>query len=58
MICNSIRYLTFKREDKVIRAAGIVSSLLFAVYLPVISGIQAGSKYIDEILRILPKWWF
>ncbi len=58
MICNSIRNLTFKREDKVIRTAGIVSALLFAVYLPVISGIQANAKYIDEILRILPKWWF
>ena len=58
MICNSIRCLTFKKENKVIRTAAIVSTLLFIVYLPVISGIQANTRYIDEIIRILPKWWF
>lgn len=58
MIVNSIRMLCFRNENRVLGLTAGLSAALFAAYLPVISGVMVRTKYVNEILRLLPKWWF
>lgn len=58
MICYSVYKLRLIKEKKMVIVAGGISCALFAVYLPVLSGIPVKTAYINEILKILPKWWF
>ena len=58
MICRSIRCMGFKRENSVIKLTAGVSVSLFVVFFPLLSGLMVSMKYLDEILTMLPNWWF
>ncbi|ETP72621.1 putative integral membrane protein [Lachnospiraceae bacterium JC7] len=58
MICYSIYKLRFINEEKVLCAVAGISGFLFIAYLPVLSGVLVKTAYINEILKVLPKWWF
>ena len=58
MICRSIQCLKFKKENSVIYLMTGVSAAFCMLYFPVISGVFVNSKYINEMLKIFPKWWF
>ncbi|MBP5553994.1 MAG: glycosyltransferase family 39 protein [Lachnospiraceae bacterium] len=58
MICRSIQCMGFKHENSVIKLTAVVSTALFVVFFPVLSGVMVSMKYLDEILTMLPNWWF
>lgn len=58
LIVHSIRKLHFKNEMSVLKVTAGISGAMFAVYLPVISGIIVKADYLDKVLRILPGWLF
>jgi hypothetical protein len=58
MICRSIQCIGFKRENSVMKLTAGVSVSLFVVFFPLLSGLMVSMKYLDEILTMLPDWWF
>ena len=58
MICYSIYKLRFIKEKKAVAVTAGISGTLFLAYLPVLTGILVKTGYINEILKVLPKWWF
>ncbi len=58
LICRSIQCMSFKKENRVVHATAIASLALFIIYFPVISGVMVNKEYIDDVLKILPTWWF
>ena len=58
MICRSIQCIGFKHENSVIKLTAVMSTALFVVFFPVLSGVMVSMKYLDEILTMLPNWWF
>ena len=58
MICRSIQCIVFKKENSVIKFTAGVSTALFVMFFPVLMGAMVKADYIDNILTLLPDWWF
>ena len=58
MICYSIYQISFVNEKKIIRLAGIASTLAFIMFFPVISGMPVSKTYVDGFLKWMPFWMF
>ena len=56
MICYSMFSLNFVKEKKIIKMTAAVTTALFVMFFPVISGLAVNRVYIEAFLEWLPRW--
>lgn len=58
LILGIIYFFANNKKEKLLKAFLIVATLIFVIYLPVISGFKTYDFFVSYILRILPSWYF
>lgn len=58
LILGIIYFFANNKKEKLLKAFLIVTTIIFVIYLPVISGFMTYDFFVSYILRILPSWYF
>lgn len=58
MVCHSMSTIQWKREKTVLGISMSLSTILFIMFYPVISGMAVSQDYIRHFLMWLPSWMF
>ena len=56
MICNSVNHI--RHSKKIMAAVAALSAGVFAMFYPILSGINVSNDYVNTFLEWLPTWTF